>query len=802
MRVRPRLPLLLLACLALLACPRGTRPRDLGTRAVVIGIDSADWRIIEPLAAAGRLPNLVRLREAGVWGPIQTLSDIPLSPVVWTSIATGKSPAKHGIAWFMVDQPDGTRVPVRSYNRKTKAIWNIVAGGGRDPVVVGWWASYPAEPVGDGAIVSDGLGFHGFGATARGGDDGKKTYPAGLFRDLDPLVPPEQQLSYEFLRRFVHLTPEEYRAEMYDPARSAEHDPFNAVHLFQMYAVTAQGYSAIARRLLAERPYDLFMVYFEQVDSFSHLFMKYAPPRLPWVDEAGMARYQDVVAEWYVYQDELLGELLAEIDLGTTAVFLLSDHGFKSGERRIRSEQVVDVRRAHLEHEPDGVFVAAGPHIQKGGRIGGASVLDVTPTVLHYLGFPVAKDMDGKVLTEIFEPAFSLDNEIRYLASYEEGAAEAEELAQGTKEEVTPAEMAEREKALQALGYLGSSGEEGAAGASAAAGEESSPELHNNLGLIHLNRGETEQALAEFEKALAIDPRNADALLNIGSLKASQGRTVEAEHFVKRALAVNPNSAAALAQLGEIQRDLGNVDEAVRLFQEARAVDDSQPFVYLGLGDVLQRAGRYREAEEAFRRVLELDPDSFKARYNLGVTFANQGKLDEAERYYREALALNEQDAESPKAMNNLGFIELQRSRVPEAIAWFEKAVALSPLHFESRYNLAVQYLAQNRIAEAIELLEQAAALSPNHELVTERLGLAYLAAGRGEDAFRSFLLVRRLYPSNWVAPLELAELHAVNGRPEEARELLADALRLGGSEARSRAQGYAELAALLAAGP
>ncbi len=797
---RPRSLTALLVALALVAgCGRGARPHDLGTRAVVVGIDSADWRIIEELAAAGRMPNLARLREAGVWGPIQTLADIPLSPVVWTSIATGKSATKHGIAWFMVDQPDGTRVPVRSYNRKTKAIWNILADGGRDPVVVGWWASYPAERVGDGAIVSDGLGFHGFGSTARGGDDGKKTYPPELYRDLDPLVPPEQQLPHDFVQRFVHVSPEEYRAEMYDPARSAEHNPFSAIHLFQMYSVTAQGYAAIAEKLLSERPYDLFMVYFEQVDSFSHLFMKYVPPRLPWVDDLGVARYQDVVREWYVYQDELLGRLLSRIDLATTAVFVLSDHGFKSGERRIRSEQVVDVRRAHLDHEPDGIFIAAGPHLKQGGRIGGASVLDLTPTLLYYLGFSVAKDMDGKVLTEIFEPAFSAAEPIRYLASYEAGAEEGSAVAH--KEEVSAEETAQREKALQALGYLGGDGDDGTAVA-AAAGEESSPELHNNLGLMHLNRGEQDQALAEFEKALALDAKNADALLNIGSLKAAQGRSAEAEHFVKRALAVNPNSAAALAQLGEIQRDLGNMEEAVRLFQEARAVDDSQPFVYLGLGDVLQRSGRYREAEEAFRRVLELDPDSFKARYNLGVTHANQGNVEEAERYYREALELNSNDPEAAKAMNNLGFIELQRNRVAQAVAWFEKAVAGSPLHFESRYNLGVQYLAQNRVEEAIELLEEASALSPNHELVTERLGFAYLAAGRGEDAYRSFLLVRRLYPNNWVAPLELAELHAVNGQPEEARKLLADALKLGGREARTRAEGYAELAQLLPAGP
>ena len=62
-------------------------------------------------------------------------------------------------------------------------------------------------------------------------------------------------------------------------------NPDNPIHLFQMYAATAQGYTAIAEELLASRPFDLFMMYFEQVDSFSHLFMKYAPPKLAWIDE-------------------------------------------------------------------------------------------------------------------------------------------------------------------------------------------------------------------------------------------------------------------------------------------------------------------------------------------------------------------------------------------------------------------------------------------------------------------------------------------------------------------------------------
>ena len=103
------------------------------------------------------------------------------------------------------------------------------------------------------------------------------------------------------------------------------------------------------------------------------------------------------------------------------------------------------------------------------------------------------------------------------------------------------------------------------------------------------------------------------------------------------------------------------------------------------------------------------------------------------------------------------------------------------------------------RLDDAIRLLEEAARLDPNHELVHTRLGRAYMEKGRGEDAYRALSLVRRLYPRNWFAPLGMAVLFAATDRPDQARPLLADALRLGGDAARAEAQGYPALTALLA---
>ena len=797
MRRWTRFALGLLAATCLVGCEGASR-RD-APRAVVIGIDGADWKVIDALAADGRMPNLTALRDRGTSGPIETLVDLPLSPVVWTSVATGVTAAKHGITWFLVDQPDGTRVPVRSHNRRVKAVWNILAEQGLRTTAVGWWATYPAEDVGEGIIVSDALGFHGFGRTAREGDDARKTHPAERFAALDALVPPEQQITAAFTRRFVNIEPAAFREEAFDPARHPQRNPTNPIHLFQQYAVTAQGYAAVSEKLLTE-PYDLFLVYFEQVDSFSHLFMKYAPPKLDWTRDEDFERYQNVVYEWYVYQDELLGRLLEKIDLETTAVFVLSDHGFKSGERRIRSEQAVDLRTAHLDHEREGIFVAAGPGIQRGAVIGGASVVDLTPTLLAYLNLPVAKDMDGKVLTGIFEPARMEAQPLRYIASYEGDTGEAP--AADPEEDYSAKQLAQNMAALEALGYVEKNSSQATPAGASEPTEASSPEIHNNLGRIHGRTGEIDKAIAEFEKALTLDPYNADSLLNLSSIAALQGNRTRAEHLVKRALAANPDFPPALAQLAELRRDAGDLGEAIRLFGEALELDEVSPDLHLCYGDCLQRAGRFEEAEAAFRRVLELEPDSFAAIYNLGVTASQLDRLDEAITQYERALDLDSKHPLAAATYNNLGTVHLDRGETEQAITRWEQAVEASPAQFEARYNLATQYLEGGRLDDAVALLEEAAQLAPNHEVLNTRLARSYMEQGRGADAYRHLVLVQRLYPENWFAPLGLAVLHSANGRPQEARPLLDDATRLGGEIARAEAANYPALAPLLDSNP
>ena len=641
-------------------------------------------------------------------------------------------------------------------------------------------------------IVSDALGFHGFGRPRRArASDGTQDASARVaIAEFDALVPPEQQVSADFASAVpAPRLPRSIERPASTRPATRSGTPETPIHLFQQYAVTAQGYTAIAEKLLAE-PYDLFLVYYEQVDSFSHLFMKHAAPKLDWISEEDHARFKDVVHEWYAYQDELLGEPAGGKSTSIPRRSSCSrTTASRAANRRIRSEQTG--RHQARRTSTTSRTASSSPRGRRHpARRDGSRTLPCWTSHRRCCttwGWPVGKDMDGKVLEGVFDEAFVAANPIRYVSSYEVGREPADEAPP-----VDAGDQAEIERGLAALGYLGGEdGEPAAEGDTTATAEESSPEIHNNLGRIHLRNGELDEALAEFQKALGRDPENAEALLNIGHIHQGQGKSDLAEHFVQRALAVDPNSVSALAQLAEVRRDQDQLGEAIRLFAVALEIDDSQPFLYMGVGDVLQRAGRYEEAVRAFQHVLELDPDSFKARYNLGVTYANMGRPAEAAAIYEEALELAPKDFEAPAARNNLGALFLAAGETERALEQFEAALEGAPHNLEARYNAALIYLGTGRTEEAILRLREAARLRPDHRQVNVRLGLAYLAAGRGEEAYKPLLLARRLYPADWAATVGLAVLHAHAGEADTARQLTSEALAAGGDEARGLADGY-----------
>lgn len=747
------LPLVLGAAAAVWFWPQGSKPRVL-----VLGIDSADWDIVDRLIQAGRMPHLKSLKERGVSGPLQTLTDIALSPVIWTSIATGRVPKDHGITWFLVDTKDGQRVPVRSHNRKVRAIWNILAEQDLKPGVVGWWASAPAEPVGAGVIASDALGYHGFGRTGEGMADEQKVYPKDRFAELAPLLPPLQQIDYEYGKRFFHLDADEFYRRSFAPGKGPRPNPSNPIHLFQEYTSTTLGYTAIARKLLAEQDFDLFMVYYEGVDSISHLFMKYAPPRLAWIREPDFEAYKDVVDEYYAFTDEQVGRVLERVDESWT-VFVVSDHGFRIGDSRPKSTETVDMQGAHLDHEPEGVFLACGPGIRTQGTIEGASVLDVTPTLLHALGLEVASDMAGRVLTAAFEPAYLEQHPIRYKDTYETGARQSPDPSPAGAGTFGDAEAM---ASLEALGYVEP--------ASAGDDEVTSPEQRNNLGNIYLQNGEVEKALAQYRKVLESSPHDGEALTNIARTHLARGQTDEALRRLMEALQYNPNHAPALLMAADLRASRNELPAAEAMYRQALAINPRLPGPYVSLGDVLQRQQKYEPAREAFQQAVELDPNLSAAHYNLGVVHMQLGNSELAIAAYEKSLELT---PGNPMALNNLGHIYHQLGDTEKALQQFEAAAESVPGHLESRFNIGSILLDLGRAEEAVPWLRQATSLQPDLEVAQLRYAQALLESGQQEESRRHYEMLVRTFPMSGVPCLQLARISLRESKPEEALEWL-----------------------------
>src|SRR5262245_6630395 len=336
-------------------------------RVLLIGWDAADWKVINPLLESGQMPNLARLIQEGVHGNVATIYPA-LSPMLWTSIGTGKRAFKHGIHGFSEPLPDGSGVrPSSSLSRKTKALWNILNQNGHRSLIVGWWPSHPAASV-NGVMVSNHIQQPGATPEAMPPLLSGAVHPASLSASLAELRVNPMELTGEFLRYFV---PEFERVDQAKDKR---------LHSLGKILAETMSIHAVATELLSTQPWDFAAIYYCGIDHFGHGFMRYHPPRLPWIPEEDFALYQHVIANAYRYHDAMLGPWIESVDDNAT-VILMSDQGFHPDHVRPASIPAEPAGPA-VDHRHYGILRLKGPGLRAGERLFGASVLDVCPTVL------------------------------------------------------------------------------------------------------------------------------------------------------------------------------------------------------------------------------------------------------------------------------------------------------------------------------------------------------------------------------------------------------------------------------------
>ena len=667
-----------------------TRPRVL-----LVGWDAADWQVIHPLLDAGRMPHLQRLVEGGASGNLASLAPM-LSPILWTSIATGKRAYAHGVRGFVEPLADGSGIrPVGTRSRRTKALWNILAQNGKRSVVCGWMASHPAEPV-PGAAVSNLFAVPPAGSTPDAWPVAEgSVQPPALAADIADLrIHPTEIEGIQIQT----LIPRAHELDQRDPA--VQH----RLGFLQARLAEVLGIHATATDLLATQAWDFGAVYYECIDQVGHEFMPFHPPHRPEaVGEADSAFYGEVMARTYCLHDQMLGQLVELAGPGAH-VLIVSDHGFESGARRPRGP--VEPARWH---RGQGVCVLHGPGIAPDATVEGATLLDIAPTVLTLFGLPVGADMEGKPLAAAWETPPTLPERI---PSWEEIPGDDGRLPPDPGE-TDPAAARALLAQFVALGYVEDPGDD-----ARAAGARAEAEADFNLAaaLVEGHRApEAKALLIPLTERHPDEPRYWHARVQA----CLAARTPEEAAPCLEALdRLEPGQGRTVVLRGLLAWGRGDMDGSLAAFGEAARLAPDDPVTQTYLGRVALRQRRWTDAQRAFEHALTVDPDLAEAHYGLSVALPRQGD-DFVETGVAHALRAVGLRFEFPEAHFQLGAV-LSR------LGWFERA------------------------AQAFEVTLR---LRPGFVLAHRYLGRVYGRLGRDDSARRHREEAARLLAINAAQP-------------------------------------------------
>ncbi|MGC3958069.1 MAG: alkaline phosphatase family protein [Verrucomicrobiota bacterium] len=583
-------------------------------RFLLIGWEAADWQLLNPLLDAGDLPTLNRLVETGVVGDLASTQ--PLNTAAqWTSIATGKRPWRHGITCSREFDATQNQMPVIGRkHRRAVTIWEILARQNIRCIAVGWPATHGSE-VSGAQIVSDryseptaGPGIKPWPPAISG------TYwPHDIGTKLDPLRASPEWIGADLISKYI---PDWRKIDQQRDRR-----------LGQLRVLLTPDFShqAATVGLLEAGDWNFATVRFPALGHIARLFLPLVPPRRPWVSEQDFSLYHAVVKA----ECRLLDQMLARLQqlAGPDAVIMVvSAHGTKRPDTP---------PAGFPPHDPDGwktssgLFAISGPGLVCDGLLHGASVLDVTPTILSWYGLPLAEDMEGRVLVEAFEtmptitrvPTWEVPQEsspiVTSALASEPSAAKALRQEQVWNFAQSCLEAGQLQEAWPALDQLFHEFPERA-------------EFAQALFQCQLNLNQLPQAEETLEVLLETLPPGLFALLPQAELALAKRDLSLARRFVNEALQLNPTHPGALRRIGVLLLKLRDWTTLAEQARAALARDQDDPIIWLGLAAASLRLQQPAEAEQAARRAIQLRYFLPDAHFVLSRALVVQNKWSEA----------------------------------------------------------------------------------------------------------------------------------------------------------------------------
>jgi predicted AlkP superfamily phosphohydrolase/phosphomutase len=397
---------------------------EVAGRVTVIAIDAASLDFITGATAEGRLPNFGRILDAGAVRHLATLHPTS-AEAVWAAVATGKLPQKSGVRSSAMYQLAGGGGAVEllpdycfahglerfgflveqshtSATFRTRTLWSILSTEGFTVGVVGWPLTQPA-PVVRGYVVGD--TYHRVALTPSGLDDPSAIYPPEL--QVDALSAMESAMN----------DPSAVVAASMGGAAAPSRDVRE-----EAPARTDRIYDRIAQTMSRARPPQVTLTRYQSLDPIGHYFLRYAlPSEFGDVPDEERRRFGAVLERHYAVIDDRIGRAMAGLGpedlLIVVSGFGMEPLGF--GKRLI--ERVIGDPGISGTHEaaPDGFLLAYGASVDRGRQQARASVVDVAPTILYFLGLPLGRDMDGYARTDLFQRSFTAERPITFIPTYD-----------------------------------------------------------------------------------------------------------------------------------------------------------------------------------------------------------------------------------------------------------------------------------------------------------------------------------------------------------------------------------------------
>jgi tetratricopeptide (TPR) repeat protein len=262
-------------------------------------------------------------------------------------------------------------------------------------------------------------------------------------------------------------------------------------------------------------------------------------------------------------------------------------------------------------------------------------------------------------------------------------------------------------------------------------------DIYVSLGNALRTKGEVDEAIASYQKAIELAPKLAVAHYNLGTSLFSKGQTDEAISCYRKAIELDPKEAEVHSDLGNALNRKGRSDEAIAECRKALELNPNYALSYYNLGIALERKGQLDEAIASFRKVLALKPKHAASHSCLGRTLNKKGQLDEGIAECRRAIDVDPTDA---NAHSGLGALLCDgKHDFDGAIACFRKAIALAPKHFAAHYNLGLALNNGTRDFDgAIVSFRTASALEPANAAAHLMLGIALENTGQLDEALTS----------------------------------------------------------------